>query len=54
MTSPSNPAMVPTIIYEYYFASRRVNATGHQLNGRLGGYYWGYGPRVPWVTGYDR
>jgi hypothetical protein len=23
------------------------------LNGRLGGYFWGKIPRVPWAAGYD-
>jgi hypothetical protein len=35
-----------------YFASHQVNGSDQLLNGRLGGYYRGLVPQVPWVTCY--
>jgi hypothetical protein len=36
-----------------YFASHRMNNSGHPLDGRLRGYYRGLVPQVQRVTGYD-
>jgi hypothetical protein len=35
-----------------YFASHRVNGSGHPLDKRLEGYCQGHVPQVPWATGY--
>jgi hypothetical protein len=45
MVSPSNPAMVLIVTYEYIFYL--------SFDGRLGGYCWGLIPQVPWVTSYE-
>jgi hypothetical protein len=52
MTSPPNPAIEPTVTYEYLFFLPLSNRLRQPLDGRLRGYYQGFVPQVPRVTGY--